>query len=211
MNTNANQTAGRDSEKAQRIVGAALAVFNRHGFHKATMQDIAAEAGVGKGTTYLYFDSKDQLLEHIFEKALGVYMARVREAAAAPGTAPERIRRLVESILDTAQMRNGLFLRFVLRIRIGLQGELKRRLLSIHRQLLDEIAAIVAKGVADGELKPVDPLVAAHVISGTLSSLTASLLWPSESLPAAGEEPRRRAEVLAAEVMRVLALGNNDG
>ena len=43
------------------IVAAALACFARTGYHATTMADVAAQAGVSKGTPYLYFDSKEAL------------------------------------------------------------------------------------------------------------------------------------------------------
>ena len=45
------------------LVDAALAVFSRVGFAAAKIDDVAEEAGVSKGTVYLYFDSKEQLFE----------------------------------------------------------------------------------------------------------------------------------------------------
>ncbi|MEM9181100.1 MAG: TetR/AcrR family transcriptional regulator [Pseudomonadota bacterium] len=45
------------------LVEAALAVFSRVGFAAAKIDDVAEEAGVSKGTVYLYFDSKEQLFE----------------------------------------------------------------------------------------------------------------------------------------------------
>lgn len=52
-------------KEAKRIalVDAALAVFSRVGFAAAKIDDVAEEAGVSKGTVYLYFDSKEKLFE----------------------------------------------------------------------------------------------------------------------------------------------------
>lgn len=51
-----------------RIVEAAYSVFQRRGFSRSTMDDIAAELGVSKGALYLYFPSKAALLAAIQEK-----------------------------------------------------------------------------------------------------------------------------------------------
>lgn len=53
------------------LVDAALAVFSRVGFAAAKMTDVAEQAGVSKGTVYLYFDSK----EHLFEEMVKVKMS----------------------------------------------------------------------------------------------------------------------------------------
>lgn len=60
----ARKAVGTD-EKKQRIFAAALKVFAERGFHPATMDEIAAAAGFGKGTLYRHFKSKDQLLNQL--------------------------------------------------------------------------------------------------------------------------------------------------
>ena len=47
--------------RRDQITAAALACFARSGYHATTMADVAAQAGVSKGTPYLYFDSKEAL------------------------------------------------------------------------------------------------------------------------------------------------------
>jgi AcrR family transcriptional regulator len=47
--------------RREQIIAAGLACFARSGYHVATMADVAAQAGVSKGTPYLYFDSKQAL------------------------------------------------------------------------------------------------------------------------------------------------------
>src|SRR5260370_42529094 len=47
--------------RREQIIAAGLACFARAGYHTATMADVAAQAGVSKGTPYLYFDSKEAL------------------------------------------------------------------------------------------------------------------------------------------------------
>jgi AcrR family transcriptional regulator len=47
--------------RREQIIAAGLACFARSGYHATTMADVAAQAGVSKGTPYLYFDSKQAL------------------------------------------------------------------------------------------------------------------------------------------------------
>lgn len=55
-------------ETRARIVAAAIAVFGREGFDAAAMSDIAAQAKVAKGTVYLYFTSKEELFEEVYQQ-----------------------------------------------------------------------------------------------------------------------------------------------
>ena len=48
----------RRAARRDQIVAAALACFAQTGYYATTMADVAAQAGVSKGTPYLYFESK---------------------------------------------------------------------------------------------------------------------------------------------------------
>ncbi len=58
---------GKESRKRERIVRAALSVFAEHGLHGTPVPPIATEAGVGVGTLYRYFDSKEALINAVFQ------------------------------------------------------------------------------------------------------------------------------------------------
>lgn len=60
--------AGEDPAKREQILDGAKRVFMRLGFDAASMNDITREAGVSKGTIYVYFESKDDLFAAIMER-----------------------------------------------------------------------------------------------------------------------------------------------
>jgi TetR/AcrR family transcriptional regulator, repressor for uid operon len=62
-----NQHATLSSDHRTRILAAAKSCFVRSGFHRATMQDVAAEAGMSAGNIYRYFRSKDEVVAAICE------------------------------------------------------------------------------------------------------------------------------------------------
>lgn len=57
-----------NTERQTRILDAGLRCFARAGFHRTTMQDVAAEAGMSPGNLYRYFPSKDALIAGIVER-----------------------------------------------------------------------------------------------------------------------------------------------
>ncbi|WP_170920361.1 TetR/AcrR family transcriptional regulator [Desulfacinum hydrothermale] len=61
---------GTPTDTRDRILEAALEVFSEKGFHHATMDEIADRAGVGKGTVYRYFSSKDNLFSQLVQARL---------------------------------------------------------------------------------------------------------------------------------------------
>src|ERR1700722_1995912 len=80
----------RKEARPQEILDAALAGFAARGFAAARMEDIAARAGVTKGTLYLYFTSKDELFKSLVRESIGaVIAARQAEADLFQGSAAE--------------------------------------------------------------------------------------------------------------------------
>jgi AcrR family transcriptional regulator len=75
-----------DSQRQRRehILDAAERCFAHAGFHRTTMQDICKEAGVSPGALYLYFDSKEALIEGIAERNRAEFQLRFAGLATAP-------------------------------------------------------------------------------------------------------------------------------
>lgn len=57
-----NQHTALTSEQSTRILDAAQRSFVRSGFHRATVQEVAAEAGMSAGNIYRYFNSKNEII-----------------------------------------------------------------------------------------------------------------------------------------------------
>jgi AcrR family transcriptional regulator len=70
------------AERAAEILGAARAVFVRQGFERATMQEIASEAGLSAGAIYRYFPGKESLITAVCGAAHTDYMTAFDEGAA---------------------------------------------------------------------------------------------------------------------------------
>jgi AcrR family transcriptional regulator len=67
----------RKQARPAEILDAALKVFAQKGFAAARMDDIAKEAGVTKGTIYLYFDNKEAVFKSLVREAVGTTLADV--------------------------------------------------------------------------------------------------------------------------------------
>src|SRR5258706_1763357 len=71
----------RKDARPQEILEAALSVFAERGFAAARMEQIAARAGVSKGTIYLYFDSKEAVFRALVHEVLGTQVSRFADFA----------------------------------------------------------------------------------------------------------------------------------
>jgi AcrR family transcriptional regulator len=84
---------------AGKILDAAGRLFGTRRFHEVRMEDIAAEAGVGKGTLYRYFKDKDELYIKLLERASVEFTRRVHETVGRPGGTRDRLVALVRTII----------------------------------------------------------------------------------------------------------------
>ncbi|GKX35526.1 MAG: TetR family transcriptional regulator [Rhizobiaceae bacterium MnEN-MB40S] len=73
------RVAGQDPAKRQQIIDGAKRVFMRVGFDAASMNDITREAGVSKGTIYVYFENKEDLFGALIERERSVTFASLAE------------------------------------------------------------------------------------------------------------------------------------
>lgn len=167
-----SEGAGQRGGKRDQIVAAALVVFSRDGFHEAKMEDVAMEAGVGKGTLYLYFRGKDELLRHILRHAADCFVDGLRAIAGGEGTAHAKLCAMARFMFDFSDQHQAMA-RVALEGLTGLRKEMAASLLAVRRDVLDAFRTIVAAGVSRGELRAVDPGLAAHLCLGTLQSLMA--------------------------------------
>ncbi|MGZ5476238.1 MAG: TetR/AcrR family transcriptional regulator [Thermoanaerobaculia bacterium] len=78
--------------RVQSIQDAAMRVIARKGMAAATMQEIAEEAGVAKGTIYLYFRDRDELVEKTFETAITLLIGNVERALESESAVEQKIR-----------------------------------------------------------------------------------------------------------------------
>jgi TetR/AcrR family transcriptional regulator, fatty acid metabolism regulator protein len=87
-------SAGRNADKYQRILDAAVAVFAEKGFFSSRVADIADRADVADGTVYLYFKSKDEILMAAINTAFDAFMSLARTELKKLADPAARLRRL---------------------------------------------------------------------------------------------------------------------
>jgi AcrR family transcriptional regulator len=91
------------AERERSMLEAAGETFAAHGFHDASMDTIAAAAGISKPMLYNYFGSKEGLYVAYVERSGALLMQRMREAAPTDAPAAERLRAGILAFLSYAQ------------------------------------------------------------------------------------------------------------
>lgn len=152
---------GRKAESRRRILESARDVFFRDGFMHANLDEVAARAGVAKGTLYRYFDSKAELYVAVLAEDGSAFERRMRETVDTPSCPPpERIRRLGRFYFSH-WMRNPEYFQIFWAIENQpVIGELPDSVIAEVTRLWEKcvgmLAEVVERGVAEGDFAPCD-------------------------------------------------------
>ena len=148
----------RAKARPAEILDAALTVFSARGFAAAKLDDVAKEAGVSKGTLYLYFESKEALFEAMaLELMRGPVLAQLETIAKAE-TAGEALRQLIQfmtRLLDDP--RRSALPKLIIAESAGFPELAKIWLKTVIQPVRKRVEALIEVGIANGEFRAVDP------------------------------------------------------
>jgi len=145
------------------ILGAATRAFDAKDFHDVLTDDIAATAGIGKATLYRYFGTKEDLYFATLMRGFDELDAALA-AGAADGTSHERLRHVAREVLKAFWNRPSFY---TLMHRNEIHFQTQHRLLQVRRRrVLQTVRAILARGVAHGEIRRLDAPIAAELFMG---------------------------------------------
>jgi AcrR family transcriptional regulator len=176
MTTRARREREKE-ERRQSILRAARQVFFEHGFHRATVDDLAERAEVSKGTVYLYFESKETILAHLLLQGLDELIGELEQAYGVGETLPadERLRRLGWAYLQFFQ-REPVYFRFLMamdrgRFREAVTPQVYQEVLEASIEGLNWAVRAVEKGIESSVFGCCDPRRAAATLWATLNGV----------------------------------------
>lgn len=143
-----------DKDKRRLILLAAETLFTHRRFHEITLDEVAREAGVGKGTIYQYFKDKDDLFFQVATSGFEELCELLRQHVRA-GNFAAQLRDACVEISAFFDHRRRLF-RMMLAEEVradALRGALRERWLTRRRELRDAVAEIFRRGVAEGAVR----------------------------------------------------------
>ena len=147
--------------RVQSIQDAAMRVIERRGMAAATMQEIAAEAGVAKGTLYLYFRDRDELVEKTFERAMGALHARIDAALQSASSFEQSLRAMLTAEIEFFRDHREFFRLYMsLRLPQGnaqQQRRQKRTCQPQYRSRIEQFAKLLDAAMNRGEIRRLDP------------------------------------------------------
>lgn len=184
------RVAGEDPVKRAQILDGAREVFSSRGFDAASMSEIASAAQVSKGTLYVYFADKEHLFVALIERERekqkqGMYAALAEE--------PDLTLALTNFGSGLVRLLTNPFALSAHRIVLGVA----ERMPDLGREFYErgpmqgaqQLAAFLARRVAEGELAIADPaLAAAQFVDLSQSTLMRPRLFNAERMPPSEDE-----------------------
>lgn len=183
-----------DERKRQLITTTAARMFATQPFHKVRLDDIAAEAGVGKGTLYIYFENKEDLYFSLVYQGFAELVDRLQaQLIDRPIRASLALRRVVDELVAFAFANPQLFeiMRTVGAGKGRTGSAWKEKRLELHGM----IHQAIARGVAAGELRDARPDLTAACIPGMVRSIM--LFGPKDV----------KEQTVSEHIMRILGAG----
>jgi len=164
---------------------ATIGVLSTHGVDGLTMDRVAAEAGIAKGSLYRYFQSKRDLLEFVYARLVDPVFENLEKVAAKQQPAieklSEQLHMLLEHVAQHAQVHNLLF-----------EDDAVHALLQSSQRRGSEVACqrlaeMIEQGITEGVFRPGDPLMLAGMYFGLIKGVL-------ERLPRL-DEPEHREKI----------------
>jgi AcrR family transcriptional regulator len=176
----------RKEARPTEIVSAALACFKERGFTATRLEDVAAKAGVTKGTIYLYYSSKEELFKAVVRGELIPNIEHLEQAARASDSASAMLAHFftiwAEHVLPSPAS-------VIPKLVIAEAGNFPE-LVRFYRETVVErglalVASIIRRGIESGEFRPVD---VEHVVFSVMAPLLITVLF-KHSLQLPGDRP----------------------
>lgn len=165
----------RKADRPAEILNAALDCFAERGFAATRMDDVAARAGVTKGTVYLYFKTKEDLFKALVRAELLPNIEHVEAEAARGGSAAALLERFVTQWAEhVVPSRVGVLPKLMIAEAGNFPDLAKFYLDEVVHRALGLIQRVLQAGVDAGEFRPVD---IDHTTYLVVAPLLLSVLW----------------------------------
>jgi len=166
----------RKQARAPEILDAALACFAQKGFAATRLDDIAARAGITKGTIYLYFDSKQALFEALARQSIGQQLDQVKaQLAAFTGSSADLLRLILTTMGHFAMSSDRVVLP---RLVLAEAANFPQLAEFWRREIIDRgiglFTTILERGIERGEFRKIEPQHAARLC---IAPILIIVLW----------------------------------
>lgn len=156
------------ADSPELFLRAATQLINEEGYLGASVEKISARLNVTKGAFYHHNETKDELVAACFERTFEVMRRAIRQAEAVSQNGYQTLSTAATALVEYQMTGQAPLLRTsaLTSAPEGLQPEL----IGKFDRISDRLAAIISDGVADGSIRPVDPNIAAQMLSAMINA-----------------------------------------
>lgn len=133
-------------DKKTLILNACISVFSKNGYYKSTIEDIAQEAGIGKGTVYLYFSTKEELFEEMFKYAFCEHIKELKNIL----SKEESVKVIVTNLVNHYKENTERYLDLVQTIATKYDNVSSDKAKKLYNQKRNELKDILFSFIQDG-------------------------------------------------------------
>ncbi|MBI4236673.1 MAG: TetR/AcrR family transcriptional regulator [Chloroflexi bacterium] len=176
----------RSGQARERILDAAAEVFADHGYHGASVDQIARASASSKGAIYFHFPGKRQVFFALVQRFADQLLRDLETATAGPPSGAAQAEAAIRGVLRTFA-RHRRLAKVLLTSGVGLGPAFDETLLALHTRFADAIRSHLDMAVAQGSIPPQDTETAAYAWLGALNEVILRWLYAGrpESLEAA--------------------------
>lgn len=147
------------------ILRVAAEVFSEKGYRTATLDDLAAAAGISRATFYTYFPSKEELLCRLYRQHSSVTQEEVKRIIAQELPVQEKLRRIIRFQVMYVATHKSLAQVFFSEV-LNLPAKMSRATIQADREYHQTVERVVKEGVQQGVLAPLDPRLLTYGLMG---------------------------------------------
>jgi len=188
------------NEKRELIIKAAFKVFSEKGYYNTKIEEIADEAGIGKGTVYSYFDNKQDVFDKMVFWFLDKYFQELEDGIDFKDSIEVIINKFIYNHIDIILKTKATFMNVMTEFS-NIPRE-KEEILDFHKKFVfektDRYTKLFEKAQERGEMREISPVLAANFLLGALKGISESLIL---------FEQEENGEKIAREVTDLLCYG----
>lgn len=171
---------------------AATRLINELGYRGASVQKIASELNVTKGSFYHHLAAKDDLVIACYKRSFDIIADAQRLAESHDGSHWQRLASTLATLLDVQFSERGPLLRTT--ALSGLPPRVRTTMIDRSNRIARRFAGMLSDGIAEGSIRPIDPLVASQALMALQNAAFDMRKW-------AGTMPRERAVAVYASTL----------
>lgn len=165
----------------QRFLQAATRLINERGYRGASVERIASELNVTKGSFYHHLEAKDDLVLACFRRSFETVTQAQRQADTAGGDHLIRLMTSFATLLDVQFSERGPLLRTT--ALQALPTEFREGVIDSSNRMARRFAGTIIDGISEGSIRAVDPLIASQMLMPTINSAYELRGWAADMAP----------------------------